>query len=87
MHDHDLMMMLMDEANCGFVERKCHKFAEGGVGVERAILYLLRYIGYVRVHGYLLEISTKISVVEEVRLVAELYDNMKTLIMEEYLVD
>jgi hypothetical protein len=39
----------MDRNNCGFVHRGCHKYAEGGDGRLRGIVYLIRYEGLMNV--------------------------------------
>jgi hypothetical protein len=81
MHDNQIMIALMNKCNCGFVCRECHPFAEGGEGMERAIMYLLRYEGLMNVLEYLRSVERLIpDIHEEFNKVNEAWGKMTLLI-------
>jgi hypothetical protein len=77
MHNHQHMLALMHRCNCGFVHRECHPFAEGGEGMDRAIIYLLRYEGLIHVVEYLHSLENLLpGIYEEVNRVYDAWGKM-----------
>jgi hypothetical protein len=55
----EAQLAIHDNRNCGWVHQAhCHSMAEGGDGRQRAIMYLIRYEGYLNVCKFALEMAT-----------------------------
>ena len=55
----EAQLAIHDSRNCGWVHQEhCHAMAEGGDGRIRAIMYLIRYEGYINVCKFALEMAT-----------------------------
>jgi hypothetical protein len=54
----EAQLAIHDSRNCGWVHQAhCHAMAEGGDGRQRAIMYLIRYEGYLNVCKFALEMA------------------------------
>jgi hypothetical protein len=82
MHDHQTMLALMHKCNCGFVHRECHPFAEGGEGMEKAIIYLIKYEGLIHIVEYLHSIEKVVpGIQEEVSKVYTAWGKMSVMLL------